>query len=179
MLMTTNNSNKRVQSNGRSWRRHINYGNPPWKTGASLRFLSLRRDFLQDCWRSKAALKLKSSTIRCCWDAGGGPATSKRLFTGLRLIVRFFDFPEETRWLLGPGEIGKGTRTGTYSTRPSSNIYLKSSHWIGMSNLPMMAWCHPPPTAYHCSGESFTNLCRSRVSFKHTHTRQPPLENET
>ena len=26
-----------------------NYGSPPWKTGAALRFLSLRRDFLQDC----------------------------------------------------------------------------------------------------------------------------------
>ena len=31
-----------------------------------------RRDSLQHCWRSKAALKLKSSTIRCCWDTRRG-----------------------------------------------------------------------------------------------------------
>ena len=107
----------------RSWRRHINYGSPPWNTGATFRFLSLCRDFLQDCWWSKVALKLKSSTIRCCWDAGGGLPISKRLFKGLRINVRFFDFPEETRRLLGPGEIKEGTRTGTYSTRPSSTIF--------------------------------------------------------
>ena len=47
-------------------RPNINYGSPPWNTGAALRFLSLRRDFLQDCWRSNAALKLRSSTRRCC-----------------------------------------------------------------------------------------------------------------
>ena len=43
-----------------------NYGSPPWNTGAALRFLSLRRDFLRDCWRSNVALKLRSSTRRCC-----------------------------------------------------------------------------------------------------------------
>ena len=37
-------------------RRRMNYGSPPWNTGAALRFLSLRRDFSQDCWRSKAAV---------------------------------------------------------------------------------------------------------------------------
>ena len=47
-------------------RRSINYGSPPWNTAAALRFLSLRRDFLQDYWRYKAALKLISSTRRCC-----------------------------------------------------------------------------------------------------------------
>ena len=30
-------------------KRSTNYGSPPWNTGAALRFLSLRRDFLQDC----------------------------------------------------------------------------------------------------------------------------------
>ena len=166
MLMTTNNSNERVQSNARSWRRHISYGSPPWKTGAALRFLSLRRDFLQDCWRSKAALKLKSSTIRCCWDAGGGLATSKRLFTGLRLIVRLFDFPEESRRLLVPGEIEKGTRTGTYSTRPSSKIFeiLTPDRDVESSDDGLM-----PPTAFHCFCKPFTNLRRSRASFKHPH----------
>ena len=92
-----------MQGNAQSWRRNSSYGSPPWKTGAALPFLSLRRDFLQDCWRSKAAQKLKSSTMRCCWEAGGGLATSKHLFTGLRLSVLFFNFPEESRGLLGPG----------------------------------------------------------------------------
>ena len=41
MLMTTNNSNKRVQSNARSWRRNSNYGSPPWKKAAAFCFLSL------------------------------------------------------------------------------------------------------------------------------------------
>ena len=48
------------------WRRNSGYGSPPCKARAVLRFLSLRRDFLQDCSRSKAALKPKSLTIRCC-----------------------------------------------------------------------------------------------------------------
>ena len=175
MLMTTNDSNKRVQSNARSWRRHINYGIPSWKTGAALRFRSLRRDLLQDCWRSKAALKPKSSTIRCCWDAGVGLATSKRLFTGLRLILLFFDFPEESRRLLGPGEIGKRTRTWTYSTRPSSTIFeiLTPDRDVESSDDNLM-----PLTAYHCSCESFTNLRRSRASFKHPHTSATTWEQD-
>ena len=174
-MTTTKNSIKRVQSNARSWRRHINYGSPLWKTGAALRFLSIRRDFLQDCWRSKAALKPKSSTIRCCWDAGAGLATSKRLFTGLRLIVRLFDFPEEPRRLLGPGEKGKGTRTGTYSTRPSSTIFeiLTPDRDVESSDDGLM-----PPTAYHCSCESFTNLHQSRDSFKHPHTSASTWERD-
>ena len=165
--MITNNSNKRVQSNARSWRRHINYGSPPRKTGAALRFLSLRPDFLQDCWRSEAAPKLKSSTIRCCWDAGGGLATSKCLFTGPRLIFRLFDFPEESRRLLGPGEIGKRTRTGTSSFCPSSATFdiLTPDRDVESSDDSLM-----PPTAYHFSCEFFTTLRRSRASFKHPHT---------
>ena len=175
MLMTTDNSNKRVQSNARSWRRHINYGSLPWKTGAALRFFSLRRDFLQDCWWSKVALKLKASTLRCCWDAGGALATSKRLFTGRLLIVRLFDFPEESRRLLGPGEIGKGARTVTYSTRPSSTIFeiLTPDRDVESSDD-----CLMPPNAYHCSCESFTNLRRSRASFKHPHTSATTWERD-
>ena len=173
MLMTTNSSNKGVQSNARSWDDiSIMAG---YATRAALRFLSRRRDFLQDCWRSKAALKLKSSTIRCCWDAGGGLATSKRLFTGLRLIVRLFDFPEDSRRLLGPGEIGKGTRTGTYSTRPSSTTFeiLTPDRDVESSDDGLM-----PPTAYHCSCEPFNNLRRSRASFKHPHMSTTAWERE-
>ena len=152
-----------------------NYGSPPWKTGAALRFLSLRRDFLQDCWRSKAALKPKSSSMRCCWDAGGGLATSRRLFTGLRLIVLFFDFPEKSRRLLGPGEIGKGTRTGTYSTRPSSTIFeiLTPDRNVESSHDGLM-----PPTAYHCSCESLTTLRQSRASVTHPHTSATTWERD-
>ena len=102
--MTTNNINKRVQSNARSWRRHINYGSPPWKTRAAFRFLSLRRDFLQDCWRSKAALKLKSSTVRCCWDAGGGLASFYRAPTNSPL----FWFPREIMQIAGTRRSTKG-----------------------------------------------------------------------
>ena len=175
MLMTTNNSNKRVQSNARSCRRHYNLGSQPWNTGAALRFLSLRRDFLQDCWWSKVALKFKSSTIRCCWDAGGGLETSKRLFTGLRLIDLFFDFPDETRRLLGPGEIRKGTRTGTHSTRPSSTIFeiLTPDRDVESSDDGLM-----PPTAYHCSCESFTILRRSRASFTYRQTSATTWERD-
>ena len=55
----------------------------------------LRRVFLQDCWRSKAALTLKSSTSQCCWGDIGGLAISKRLFTGLRFIVFFWISPRK------------------------------------------------------------------------------------
>ena len=105
--------------------------------------------------------------MRCCWDAGCGLETSKRLFTGLRLIVLFFDFPEESRRLLGPGEIGKGTRTGTYSTRPSSTIFeiLTPDRDVESSDDGLM-----PPTAYHCPCESLTTLRRPRASFTHPHT---------
>ena len=102
--------------------------------------------------------------MRCCWDAGGGLATSKRLFTGLRLIVVFFDSPEESRRLLGPEEIEKGTRTGTCSTRPSSTIFeiLTTDRDVKSSDDGLIQ-----PTANHCSCESLTNLCRSRASFTH------------
>ena len=158
MLMTINNSNK-------GYRATPEVGDD--MSIMALRFLSLRRDFLQDCWWSKVALKLKSSTTRCCWDAGGGLATSKRLFTGLRLIVRFFDFPDETRRLLGPGEIKEGTRTGTYSTRPSSTTFeiLTPDRDVESSDDGLM-----PPTACDCSCESFTTLRRSRASFTQPHT---------
>ena len=35
-----------------------------------------------------------------------------------------------------------------------------------------------PPTAYHCSCESFTNLRRSRASFKHPHTSATTREQD-
>ena len=173
--MTANDSNKRLPTNAPNWTRPIIYDSPPWKTGAALCFLSLRRDFLQDCWQPKAALKLQSSTIRCCWDAGGGLATSKCLFTGLRLMVLFFDFPDETRRLLRPGEIGEETRTGTYSTRPSSTIFeILTPDWdVESSDDGLM-----PPTAYHCSCEFFTTLRRSRASFKHPHTSATTWERD-
>ena len=137
------------------------YGSPPWNTGAALRFLSLRRDFLHDCWRSKAAPKLTSSTKRCCWDAGAGLAISKRLLTGLRLMLLFLDFPEETRKLLGPGTLAEGAFTGTYSTRPSSITFeiLTPDRDVESSDDGLI-----PPTAYHCSCESFNILRRSRTS---------------
>ena len=125
---------------------------------SALRFLPLRRDFLQDCWRSKAALKLKSSTTRCCRDDRGGFSISKRFFTGLRLIFLFLDFPEETRKLLGPGTLTEGSLTGTYLTRPFSTIseILTPDRGAESSDDGPM-----PPTAYHCSCESFTALRRS------------------
>ena len=135
--------------------RSINYGSPSWNTGAALRFLSLRRDFLQDCWRSKAALKPISSTRRCCCKAGGGLEISKRLFTGLRLMLLFLNFPEETRKLLGPGTLVEGALTGTYSTRPSSTTLeiLTPDRDVEPSVDALI-----PPTAYHCSCESFNIL---------------------
>ena len=156
-----------MQSNAQSWGWNSNYGSPPWNTGAAFRFLSPSRDFLQECWRSKAAPNPKFSTIRCFWDAGGGLAISKRLFTGLRLIVLFFDIPEETRRLLGAGEIGEGTRTETYSTRPSSTIFeiLTPDREAESSYDGLM-----PPTAYHCFCESLTTLRRSRAWVTHPHT---------
>ena len=113
--------------------------------------------------------------MRCCWDAAGGLAISKRLFTGLRLFVLFFDFPEESRRLLGPGEIGKGTRTRTYLTRPSSTIFeiLTPDRDVESSDDGLM-----PPTAYHCSCESLTTLRRSRASFTHPYTSATTWERD-
>ena len=157
MLMTTNNSNKMVQSNARSWSRNSNYGSPPWKTGAALRFLSLRRDFLQDCWRSKAALKPKSLTMRCCWDAGGGLATSKRLFTGLRLIVLFFWLRRGITQIAGTWRNRKGD---TYKNVLDSPLFHKSwdpdtgsgcqiiGWWLDATHRIPLLWRvfnHPPP----------------------------------
>ena len=157
--MTINNSKGDDTEQFPNWRRNSNsYGNPPWKTGAALPFRQLPRDFLQDCWRSKAAIKPKSSTTRCCWDDRGGLAISKRLFTGLRLIFVFLDFPEETRKWLGPGTLTEVALTGTYSTCPSSNIFkiLTPDRDAESSDDGLK-----PPTAYHCSCESLTALRRS------------------
>ena len=82
-----------------------------------------------------------------------GTATSKRFFTGLRLIVLFFDFPVETRRLLEPGEIGKGTRTGAYSSGPSSTIFEiltpdRDAEWPNATHsipLFLRVFNHPPP----------------------------------
>ena len=147
--------------------RSINYGSPPWNTGAAIRFLSLRHDFLQDCWRSKAALKPISSTGRCCCKTGGGLEISKRLFTGLRLMLLFLNFPEETRTLLGPVTLVEGALTGKYSTRPSSTTLeiLTPDRDVEPSDDGLI-----PPTAYHCSCESFNILRRSRASLTHPQT---------
>ena len=153
----------------------INYGSPPWNTRAALRFLSLRRDFLQDCWRSNAALKLRSSTRRCCWDDAGGLEISNRLFTGLWLMLLFLDFPEETRKLLGPGTLAEGALTGTYSTRPSSTTFeiLTPDRDADSSDDGLI-----PPTAYHCSWESFNTLRRSRASLTHPQTSTTTCERD-
>ena len=113
--------------------------------------------------------------MRCCWDAGGELATSKRLFTGLWLIVLFFDFPEESRRLLGPGEKEKGTRTGRNSTRPSSTIFeiLTPDRDVESSDDGLT-----PPTAYHCFCESLITLRRSRASFTHPHTSATTWEED-
>ena len=113
--MTTNNSKSEdTEQFSKLGTRYQQLWHPPWKTGAVLGFRPLRSDFLQDCWRSKAALKPKSSTTRCCWDDTGGLAISKRLFTGLRLIFLFSVFLEETRRLLRQGTLIEGALTGTY-----------------------------------------------------------------
>ena len=91
----------------------------------------------------------------------GGLAISKRLLTGLRLMLLFLDFPEETRKLLGPGTLAEGAFTGTYSTRPSSTTFeiLTPDRDVESSDDGLI-----PPTAYHCSCESFNILRRSRTS---------------
>ena len=157
------------------WRRNINYGSPPWNTGVALRFLSLRRGFLQECWRSKAALRLTSSTRRCCWDVGEGLEISKRLFTGLRLMLLFLNFPEETRKLLGPGTLVEGVLTRTYSTRPSSTTFeiLTPDRDVEPSDDNLI-----PPTANHCSCESFNILRRSRASLTHPQTSATTWERD-
>ena len=151
-----------------SWRSNNSiYGNPPKKTGAALRFRQLRPVFLQVCWRSKAALKPKTSSTRCCWDNEGGLVVSKRLFTGLCLIFFFFNFPEETRWLLGPGVLMERTLRGTSSTRPSSTILEILTPY---RDAECSADGLIPPTAYHCSCESLTAIRRSTAWFTHTQT---------
>ena len=154
MLMTINNSYKEYRATP-----EVGDGMSIMavRSGTQERLFAFSDYAVTSCRRSKAALKLKSSTIRCCWDAGRGLAISKRLFTGLRLIVRFFDFPDETRRLLGPGETKEGTSTGTYSTRPSSTIFeiLTPDRDVESSDdgpnathrIPLLLWVfhHPPP----------------------------------
>ena len=160
-----------------NWRRNNNsYGNPSWKIGAGLRFRPLRRDFLQDCWPFKAALKPKSSTTRCCWDGRGGLAFSKRLFTGLRLIFLFLDFPVETRKLLGPGSLTEGVLNGAYSTRPSTTIFkiLTPDRDAKSSDDGLM-----PSTAYYCSCESVTALRLSTAWFLQAQTSATTCERDS
>ena len=107
---------------------------------------------------------LNKTMLLRCWR---GIATSKRLFTGLRLMLLFLDFPEETRKLLGPGTLAEGALTGTYSTRPSSTTFeiLTPDRDVESSDDGLI-----PPTAYHCSCESFNILRRSRASLTHPQT---------
>ena len=157
--MTINKSKEEDTEQFQNWRRNNNsYGNPPWKTVAALRFHPLRRDFLQDCWWSKAALRIISSTTQCCWDDRGGLAISNSLFRGLRLIFLFLCFPEQTRKLLGPGTLTEGALIGTYSTHPFFTIFeiLTPDRDAESSEDVLMA-----PTVFHCSCESLTTLCRS------------------
>ena len=90
-------------------------------------------------------------------------------------MVLFFDFPDETRRLLRPGEIGEETRTGTYSTRPSSTIFeILTPDWdVESSDDGLM-----PPTAYHCSCEFFHHPTPIKSFIQAPTTRQPPPENE-
>ena len=101
---------------------------------------------------------LNKTMLLRCWR---GLAISKRLLTGLRLMLLFLDFPEETRKLLGPGTLAEGAFTGTYSTRPSSTTFeiLTPDRDVESSDDGLI-----PPTAYHCSCESFNILRRSRTS---------------
>ena len=174
LQVTINNSKEEDREQFQKWRRSNNsYGNPTWKTGAALRFRPLGRVFLQDSWLSKAALKPKSSTTQCCWDDRGGLAISKRLFTGLRLIFLFLDFPEETRKLLGPGTLTEGVLTGTNSTRPSSTILeIVTPDRDAESSEE----CLMPPTAYHWSCESLTALRQSKAWFMQAQTSATTCE---
>ena len=76
-------------------------------------------------------------------------------------MLLFLDFPEETRKLLGPGTLAEGAFKGTYSTRPSSTTFeiLTPDRDVESSDDGLI-----PPTAYHCSCESFNILRRSRTS---------------
>ena len=141
--------------------------------GKQERLISLALWILQGCWRSKAALKPKPSTTRCCWGDTGGIAISKRLFTGLPLIFLLLDFPEETRRLLGPGTLIRGALTGTYSTRPFSTIIniLIPVRDAESSDDGLM-----PPTAYHCFCESLTALRRSTAWFRQAQTSATSCE---
>ena len=79
-------------------------------------------------------------------------------------MLLFLDFPEEARKLLGPGTLAEGALTGTYSTRPSST---KFEILTSESNAESSDDGLSPPTAYHCSWESFNTLRRARASLTH------------
>ena len=90
-------------------------------------------------------------------------------------MLLFLNFPEETRKLLGPGTIAEGALTGTYSTRPSSTILeiLTPDRDVESSDDGLI-----PPTAYHCSCESFNILRRLRASLTHPQTSATTWEQE-
>ena len=87
----------------------------------------------------------------------------------------FLNFPEETRKLLGPETLAEGALTGTYSTRPSSTIFeiLTQDRDVESSDYGLI-----PPTAYHCSCESFNILRLSRASLTHPQTSATTLERD-
>ena len=82
-------------------------------------------------------------------------------------MLLFLNFTEETRKLLGPETLAEGALTGTYSTRPSSTTLeiLTPDRDVESSDDGLI-----PPTAYHCSCESFNILRRSRASLTHPQT---------
>ena len=129
----------------------------------------LGRDFLQDCWRFKAALKPKPSTTRCCWDDGGGFAISKRLFTGLRLIFLLLDFPNKHADCWG--------QEHWWKERSQERFELVLPHYIGAPHnrprcwifwrrpdttycIPLLLWildCPPPMHSLIHAGQKFSH----------------------
>ena len=86
-----------------------------------------------------------------------------------------FWLPRRNTKITGTRKKKEGTRRGTYSTRPSSTTFkiLTPDRDVESSDDGLM-----PPTAYHCSFESFTNLRRSRASFTHPHTSATTWERD-
>ena len=90
-------------------------------------------------------------------------------------MLLFLNFPEETRKLLGPGTLAERALTGNYSTRSSSTTLqiLTPDRDVESSDDGLI-----PPTAYHCSCESFNILRRSRASFTHPQTSATTWERD-
>ena len=105
-----------------------NYGNPPWKAGASSWFRPLRRDFLRVCLWSKAALKPEYSNTGWFWDGRWRLALSKRHTAS----------PCPTNFPLLGFSWGKPQTAGTMSTDGRSthrNVFnLLSFHYVGGSH---------------------------------------------